>query len=73
MSDTRIEPVRHYAVQFCYFSDGHDTGIYSWTLLTTTACKQEEMWRHYLSAWRRGREPRVFGEGVTGDVTVNDG
>jgi len=29
---TRVEPVGTYAVQL-YFSDGHDTGIYSWDLL----------------------------------------
>ena len=30
---TRIEPVGTYAVQL-FFSDGHDTGIYSWDLLS---------------------------------------
>ena len=29
---SRIEPVGTYAVQLC-FSDGHDTGIYSWDVL----------------------------------------
>ena len=43
----RIEPVGSYAVQF-YFSDGHDTGIYSWTLLYDYGTRQEEMWRQYL-------------------------
>src|SRR5215510_6754594 len=43
----RIEPVGHYAVQF-YFSDGHDTGIYSWSLLYEYGMKQDEMWRSYL-------------------------
>jgi len=44
---TRIEPVGHYAVQF-HFSDGHDTGIYSWDLLYDYGMRQDEMWRHYL-------------------------
>lgn len=55
----RIEPVGNYAVQF-YFSDGHDTGIYSWTLLYDYGLKQEEMWRHYLermAAAGASREP----------------
>lgn len=44
---TRIEPVGSYAVQFS-FSDGHDTGIYSWDLLYDYGQRQEEMWRSYL-------------------------
>jgi DUF971 family protein len=44
---TRVEPVGSYAVQFT-FSDGHDTGIYSWDLLYDSGRRQEEMWRHYL-------------------------
>jgi DUF971 family protein len=44
---TRIEPVGHYAVQLC-FSDGHDTGIYSWDLLYEYGLRQEEMWERYL-------------------------
>jgi len=44
---TRIEPVGSYAVQLT-FSDGHDTGIYSWDLLYDYGKNQDEMWRHYL-------------------------
>jgi DUF971 family protein len=40
---SRVEPVGSYAVQL-YFSDGHDTGIYSWTLLYDYGMKQKEMW-----------------------------
>jgi DUF971 family protein len=43
----RIEPVGHYAVQL-HFSDGHDTGIYSWSLLYDYGKRQDEMWRLYL-------------------------
>ena len=42
-----IEPVGNYAVQF-KFSDGHDTGIYSWDLLYDYGLRQDEMWAHYL-------------------------
>ena len=42
-----IEPVGTYAVQL-YFSDGHDTGIYSWDLLYDYGEHQAEMWDHYL-------------------------
>lgn len=44
---TRIEPTGSYAVQLV-FSDGHDTGIYSWELLYEYGLRQEEMWRRYL-------------------------
>ena len=30
------------------FSDGHDTGIYSWDYLYTLGVNQDEMWRRYL-------------------------
>lgn len=43
----RVEPVGHYAVQLA-FSDGHDTGIYSWDLLYDYGLRQDEMWQHYL-------------------------
>jgi DUF971 family protein len=44
---THIEPVGNYAVQL-RFSDGHDTGIYSWDLLYDYGERQHEMWQHYL-------------------------
>ena len=44
---SQIEPVGTYAVQL-FFSDGHDTGIYSWDLLYDYGLHQQEMWAHYL-------------------------
>lgn len=44
---THIEPVGSYAIQLT-FSDGHDTGIYSWDLLYDYGLRQEGMWQHYL-------------------------
>jgi DUF971 family protein len=44
---SQIEPVGTYAVQL-FFSDGHDTGIYSWDLLYDYGVHQQEMWAHYL-------------------------
>lgn len=43
----RIEPVGHYAVVLV-FSDGHDTGIYSWDYLYDLGSRQEALWRDYL-------------------------
>ncbi len=45
---SRIEPVGTYAVQL-YFSDGHDTGIYSWDLLYEYGARQAGMWADYLN------------------------
>ena len=42
-----IEPVGRYAIQL-KFSDGHDTGIYSWDLLYEYGMKQDRMWSAYL-------------------------
>ena len=41
------EPVGTYAMQLV-FSDGHDTGIYSWEYLHSMGINQEKMWNEYL-------------------------
>ena len=56
---SRIEPVGTYAVQL-YFSDGHDTGIYSWDLLYDYGVRQDEMWQSYL---RRLKDAGLAREG----------
>lgn len=43
----RIEPVGNYAVRLV-FSDGHDTGLYTWEFLYHLACHQDELWLDYL-------------------------
>jgi DUF971 family protein len=47
-----VEPVGSYAVQL-QFSDGHDTGIYSWELLYLYGERQEVMWSEYLERLRQ--------------------
>jgi DUF971 family protein len=42
-----IEPVGSYAIQLD-FSDGHNTGLYSWDLLYNYGINQDKMWLHYL-------------------------
>jgi len=44
---TDIEPVGTYAVKLV-FSDGHDTGIFSWALLYDYGSRQDTMWARYL-------------------------
>lgn len=43
-----IEPVGNYALKFI-FSDGHDTGLYSWDLLYNLGKHQAELWQEYLN------------------------
>jgi DUF971 family protein len=54
-----IEPVGMYAVKLV-FTDGHDTGIYSWDYLYDLGVKQERNWAGYLArlaAAGKSREP----------------
>jgi DUF971 family protein len=45
---TRLEPVGHYAVQ-PLFSDGHESGIYSWSYLYEIGTQQQALWADYLA------------------------
>jgi len=47
VSIERIEPVGTYAVRFV-FSDGHDSGLYSWDLLYNLGKHHDELWAEYL-------------------------
>ena len=47
VSIASIEPVGSYAVQPT-FSDGHDTGIYSWDYLYEIGKNQDMLWARYL-------------------------
>ena len=42
-----IEAVGHYAIR-PRFSDGHDTGIYSWDYLLWLGERQDRLWEEYL-------------------------
>jgi len=43
-----IEAVGHYAIR-PKFSDGHDTGIYSWDYLHDLGVRQAALWEQYLA------------------------
>jgi DUF971 family protein len=45
---TRLDPVGYYAVQ-PVFSDGHASGIFSWTYLYELGRDQERLWAEYLA------------------------
>jgi DUF971 family protein len=56
---TAIEPVGSYAVQ-PRFSDGHDSGLYSWDYLYEIASDRDRLWQQYLQrlqAAGASREP----------------
>jgi DUF971 family protein len=56
-----IEQVGHYAIK-PVFSDGHDSGIFSWDYLYEMCVNQEEMWQDYLD--------RVEQAGVSRDAPM---
>ncbi len=58
---TAIQPVGNYAIQLV-FSDGHDTGLYSWNYLHELCTHQTEYWENYLQrlhAVGAARDPEV--------------
>jgi DUF971 family protein len=56
-----LEPVGNYAVQPT-FSDGHDTGIFSWDYLYFLGSEQERLWADY--------ERRLKEAGVSRDAAM---
>jgi DUF971 family protein len=42
-----LEPVGHYAVQPT-FSDGHQSGIFTWEYLRHLGAQRDELWQRYL-------------------------
>ena len=56
-----LQPVGNYAVQPT-FSDGHDTGIFSWDYLYYLGSQQDDLWRKY--------EGRLAAAGVDRDTPM---
>ncbi len=56
-----LEAVGHYAVQ-PVFSDGHQTGLFSWDLLYFLGSHEDELWRQY--------EERLLSAGVDRDAPM---
>lgn len=42
-----VEPVGNYAIKIV-FSDGHDTGIYSWKYFQWLAANKKDLWARYI-------------------------
>lgn len=63
----RIEPVGHYALRLV-FSDGHDTGLYTWGYLRELGDERDERWRRYLDRLAAaGYSRRSAGDGPGGE------
>ena len=60
---TQVEPVGSYAVQLV-FSDGHDSGLYSWDYLYNLGVNQDSMWTHYLERLQAAGASREAATGV---------
>ena len=58
----RIEPVGNYAIK-PVFSDGHDSGLYSWDVLHTLCVHRDELWQAYLE--------KLEAEGASRDASEN--
>lgn len=56
-----LHPVGHYAVQ-PRFSDGHDSGLYSWDYLYELGVRQQALWQQY--------EERLAAAGVERDAPM---
>jgi DUF971 family protein len=52
-----IDPVGMYAVKFV-FTDGHDTGIYSWEYLYDLGMRHDENWTTYLARLKAAGKSR---------------
>ena len=62
-----IEPVGHYAIR-PVFSDGHDSGIYSWDLLHNFCVNRDRLWEDYLQTLEKAGFTRESGRDA---VTFN--
>jgi len=49
---TNIQPTGNYAIVL-FFSDGHDTGIYSWSHLNKLALNKDSLWKKYLQKLKK--------------------
>ena len=64
---TALEPVGNYAVQPT-FSDGHNTGLYTWEYLYFLGAQQDQLWQDYearLKAAGRDRDAPMPGKAAS--------
>jgi DUF971 family protein len=61
---TALEPVGHYAVQ-PHFTDGHNTGMFSWDYLYWMGSNQPALWEEYLQRLEQAGHTREGGRDVS--------
>ena len=69
---TSVEPTGNYAIK-PVFSDGHDTGIYSWDYLYWLGQQSDALWRDYLgrlAAAGADRGPLATDEPIDDDAPL---
>jgi len=67
---TALEPVGNYAVQ-PHFSDGHNTGIYSWNYLHWLGKNQIALWEDYCKRLEAAGFTRESGRDAASIVTAS--
>jgi len=67
ISVTALQPVGNYAVQ-PHFTDGHNTGIFSWDYLFWLGENQPRLWQEYLDRLQQAGFPGDTGRDA--DMTV---
>ena len=60
----QVEPVGNYALKLV-FSDGHDSGLYSWDYLAEIGASQDALWQDYLD--------RLDAAGASRDIDTTPG
>ena len=57
VSISEIKPIGNYAICLV-FSDGHDSGIYTWDLLYKLGAEYKALWANYLNELNDAGHPR---------------
>ncbi len=65
-----LDPVGNYAVQ-PRFSDGHDTGIYSWDYLYFLGSQQDQLWQEYADRLKAAHKDRDAPMAAKGAASCN--
>ena len=60
---TAVQPQGHYAIRLI-FDDGHDSGIYTWSLLKSLADKYEANWQNYLERVHKASADALAGNAI---------
>jgi DUF971 family protein len=60
-----LEPVGHYAIR-PMFSDGHDSGLFSWEYLHFLCENQDALWNDYLDKLKQAGASRDVASAPTG-------